>query len=67
MSRSGCSYEVGLLQHKFNQPELHARKYEVVIEVFLVVSALRLGTIGTQIPDGGPLRWRRETKGEDWL
>ena len=51
MSRSGCSYEVGLLQHKFNQPELHARKYEVVIEVFLVVSALRLGTMGTQIPD----------------
>ena len=53
MSRSGCSYEVGLLQHKFNPPELHARKYEVVIEVFLVVSALRLRTMGTQIPDLG--------------
>ena len=51
MSRSGCRYEVGLLQHKFNQPELHARKYEVAKEVFLDVSALRLGTMGTQIPD----------------
>ena len=48
MSRSGCRYEVGLFQHKFNQPELHAMKYEVV-----VVSALRLGTMGTQIPDLG--------------
>ena len=53
MSRSGCSYKAGLLQHKFNQPELHARKYEVVIEVFLVFSALRFGTMGTQIPDLG--------------
>ena len=51
MSRSWCRYEVGLFQHKFNQPELHAMKYEVVIEVFLVVSALRFGTMGTQIPD----------------
>ena len=40
MSRSGCRYEVGLFQHKFNQSELHAMKYEVVIEVFLVVSAI---------------------------
>ena len=53
MSRNGCRYEVGLLQHKFNQPELHAWKYEVVIEVFLVVSALKLRTMGTQIPDLG--------------
>ena len=56
MSRSWCRYEVGLFQHKFNQPELHAMKYEVVRDVFLVVSALRLGTMGTQIKvlgDGG--------------